>query len=73
MTAQHPIEHDVDGWHVRLWRRDDPALPFAADASELAWDRRHDAVGLDMADALAKLARLTDLDAEELFLAFGVE
>lgn len=72
MIESQPREASVDGWRVRVWRRDDPALPYAADATEPIWDRKHDAVGLDLADALTKLARQTDIDVDELFLAFGV-
>lgn len=67
------IYHEVDGYKIRLQRRDDLLTKYHAEAKDDVWARYHESFASDATDCLSKLAAKTGLDREELLIVFGYE
>ncbi len=64
-----PLTHKtctIDGWYIRLHERHDPIIQYRIDATEQTWNSFAEAYGLDVYDAIDKLARKINVHRDDL-------
>lgn len=66
------VTHFVDGFRVRLQRRDEP-VKYHAEAKDDVWARYEETFAGTAYDALSKLAAKTGIERDELLITFGLE
>lgn len=64
--------HEIDGWKVRLSRREGDTLRFRAEARDDQWHRYAEAFSAQAYDALAKISNKTGIDLQLLLRTFSV-
>lgn len=62
----------IGGWRIRLFARDDPAIRYRIDATDYLWNSFAEAYGLDVYDAIDKLAPKINVHRETLIRELNI-